>query len=180
MAKHYRRMIVHGDHLEALDVGPPWTVLWDTTDRGNGVWSVARAVSEGDALERAAHFIKLGFVVQAIKDPTGAIFMAQGTVAARFAPSEERPRRRGSSQAAQQPAANGDDTVRRVLRGLIEDMGGKPGRAVSTAVLLALLATQGIDRATFDEAVSHAESQGWLGVATDTLTLTSAGYAAAQ
>jgi hypothetical protein len=180
MAKHYRRMIVHGDHLEALDVGPPWTVLWDTTTPASGVWSVARAVSEHDALERAAHFIKLGFVVHAIKDPAGAVFMDHGAVTSRFAATEERPRRRGAAHAAPPAAPGADDTVRRVLRGLVEDLGGKPGRAVSTAVLLALLATQGIDRATFDEAVSHAESQGWLGVATDTLTLTSAGYAAAQ
>ena len=47
-------------------------------------------------------------------------------------------------------------------------------------MLLALLATQGIDRAAFDLAVSHAKSQGWLGVAAETLTLTQAGYAAAQ
>src|SRR6185437_1127335 len=118
----------------------------------NGEWSAAKAGSEQAALERAAHFVKLGFVVHAIKDPTGAVFMDQSTIAGRFAASEERPRRRAASRASAAEAPAGiDDTARRVLRGLIEDLGGKPGRAVSTPVLLALLATQGIDRAGFDQ-----------------------------
>ena len=176
MAKHYRKMIVHGDHLESVDSGPPWTILWDTKPPANGIWSAARAGSEGDALERAAHFVRLGFVVHAIKDPTGAVFLDQGAIASRFTASDEKPRRRTANRSA----ASADDSARRVLRGLVEDLGGKPGRAVSTPVLLALLATQGIDRAAFELAVLHAEEQGWLASAADTLTLTQAGYAAAM
>jgi len=90
MARHTRKMFVSGDHLNP-DTGPPWSVLWDTTARSDGHWSIARTPSETSALERAAHFLELGFVVHAIKDPAGSIVMDRQSLASRFAADHERP-----------------------------------------------------------------------------------------
>jgi len=175
MAKHYRKMIVHGDHLEAPDSGPPWTVLWDTKAPANGEWSAAKAGSEQAALERAAHFVKLGFVVHAIKDPTGAVFMDQSAISGRFAAAEEKPRRRPSERST--PSA--EQAARTILRGFVEEYRATPGRVLNASVLLALMAAQGVGPAELERAVSYAEEHGWLGVAADTLTLTQAGYTTA-
>jgi hypothetical protein len=140
---------------------------------GYGEWSAAKAASEQAALERAAHFVKLGFVVHAIKDPTGAVFMDQGAIAGRFGASEERPRR-----TRERAMAGAEQAARSILRGFIEEYRATPGRAVSSSVLLALMAAQGVGPAEFERAVSYAEEHGWLGVAADTLTLTQAGFAA--
>ena len=174
MAKHYRKMIVHGDHLEAPDAGPPWTVLWDTKPPANGEWSAAKAGSEQTALERAAHFVKLGFVVHAIKDPTGAVFMDQTAITGRFGATEDKPRRTRSERTM----ASAETAARNILRGFVEEYRATPGRALNASVLLAMMATQGVGPAEFERAVSYAEEHGWLGVAADTLTLTQAGYAA--
>src|SRR6185437_6771283 len=89
-----RKMIVRGDHLEAPETGPPWIVLWDTAARADDDWSTVRTQSESSALERAAHFVKLGFIVHAIKDPTGAVVMNAAEIAARFGAVEApKPRR---------------------------------------------------------------------------------------
>ncbi|HXQ50102.1 MAG TPA: hypothetical protein VN802_03320 [Stellaceae bacterium] len=103
MAKHYRKMIVRGDHLEAPDAGPPWTVLWETKAPAEGLWSVARAENEQAALDRAAHFVRLGFCVHAIKDPTGAVFLDQSQIVGRFGTPEERQRHQALEQAAPIP-----------------------------------------------------------------------------
>ena len=72
--KPRKKMIVSGDHIEP-DSGPCWSILWDTTLRAEGRWSTAEAKNEAAALERAAHFLKLGFAVHAINDPSGAMVM---------------------------------------------------------------------------------------------------------
>jgi hypothetical protein len=175
MAKHYRKMIVHGDHLEAPDGGPPWTVLWETKTPPDDRWSNARADTEHAAVERAAHFLKLGFVVHAIKDPSGAVFMDQGQIAQRFGANEDRPRARTRETAA--PTA--EQIARQLLRGVIEEFQAMPGRPVSLSVLRALSSSGGVGPAEFERAVTYASEQGWLGVGSETLTLTQAGYAAA-
>jgi hypothetical protein len=103
MAKHYRKMIVRGDHLEAPDAGPPWTILWETKPPPGGNWSVARAENEQAAVERATHFLKLGFCVHAVKDPTGAVFMDQGQVIGRFGSAADRRRDETLEPAATTP-----------------------------------------------------------------------------
>lgn len=176
MAKHYRKMIVHGDHLEAPDGGPPWMVLWETKAPPDDRWSAARADTEQAAVERAAHFLKLGFVVHAIKDPSGAVFMDQGQIAARFGSSEDRPRGRAREHAA----PDAEQTARQLLRGFVEEFQATPGRVLSLSVLRALSSSGGVGPAEFERAVGYASEHGWLGVASDTLTLTASGYAAAM
>jgi hypothetical protein len=175
MAKHYRKMIVRGDHLEAADIGPPWTVLWETKAPPDDRWSAARADTEQAALERAAHFVKLGFIVFAIKDPTGAIFMDQGQIVGRFGANEDRPRSRRPG--ASPPSA--EQAARQLLRSVIEEFQATPGQVSSLPALRALSASAGIGPAEFDRALDYAGEQGWIGVGTETVTLTQSGFTAA-
>jgi hypothetical protein len=62
-----------------------WTIWWDTERRpGEGRWNVASALTEAGALDRAHHFVKLGCVVHAIRNPDGIIYMDEPQVEARF------------------------------------------------------------------------------------------------
>lgn len=176
MAKHYRKMVVHGDHLEAPESGPPWIVLWDTTARPEGQWSTVRTQSEAAALERAGHFVKLGFIVHAIKDPSGQVVMDAAAIAGRFAPTPNVAERAVPGAAA--PSV--EHSARDILRGFVEDWQATPGRMLAAPTVFALLSPQGVSPAEFDRAVSYAKDHGWLGVADGTLTLTQAGYAAAR
>jgi len=175
MAKHTRKMIVHGDHLVAPDSGPPWTVLWDTSMRPDGNWSTVRTPNEGTALERAAHFVKLGFAVHAIRDPSGSVVMDAAEIARRFGPAEEAPPPRVPPREA--PLA--EQSARDILRGFVEDYRATPGRMLAATALHALLSPQGVTSTEFERAVSYAKEHGWLRAADGTLTLTQAGYAVA-
>jgi hypothetical protein len=63
-----------------------WTIWWDMRRRtGNEGWSRAIESSEEDALQRAERFLKLGFVVHAIKNPKGAVFMDEAQITGYFA-----------------------------------------------------------------------------------------------
>jgi hypothetical protein len=63
-----------------------WTIWWDMHPRvGSEGWSRAVESSEEDALQRAERFLKLGFVVYAIKDPKGVVFMDEAQIAGHFA-----------------------------------------------------------------------------------------------
>lgn len=63
-----------------------WTIWWDMRRRtGNEGWSRAIESSEEDALQRAERFLKLGFVVHAIKNPKGAVFMDEAQITGHFA-----------------------------------------------------------------------------------------------
>lgn len=63
-----------------------WTIWWDMHRRiSSEGWSRAMESSEEDALQRAKRFLKLGFVVYAIEDSDGAIFMDEAQIADHFA-----------------------------------------------------------------------------------------------
>jgi hypothetical protein len=63
-----------------------WTIWWDMHRRASSEgWSRAMESSEEDALQRTERFLKLGFVVYAIKDPNGATFMDEAQIADHFA-----------------------------------------------------------------------------------------------
>jgi hypothetical protein len=61
-----------------------WTIWWDTQKRTER-WSRAVAQTEAGALDRTQHFIKLGFFVYAIRDPSGALYLGEEDIATRFA-----------------------------------------------------------------------------------------------
>ncbi len=174
--KRYRKMIAHGDHLEAPDTGPPWTVLWHTKPPSDGRWSAATATSEQAAIERAAHFMKLGFVVHAIQDPSGAIAMDQAQMGARFGAAQEDPAKRRPKRGL--PSA--ELVARAILRRIIDKFAGTPGRVLNASVLHALSSPEDASQAEAERALSYAIDRGWLTLEGEMLTLTSAGYAAAS
>jgi hypothetical protein len=51
---------------------------------GTERWSQATETTQEGALERAERFLKLGFVVYAIRDPKGDIFMDEARLTERF------------------------------------------------------------------------------------------------
>jgi hypothetical protein len=61
-----------------------WIVWWDI-HKTTGGWSRATALTEAGALEQAQRFIKLGFFVYAIRDPSGAVYMGEEEIVTRFA-----------------------------------------------------------------------------------------------
>ena len=84
MAGYYRPN-AHVERSRPHDSGAGWTVLWETRKLSDDArWSAAPAGSEADALERAQHFLRLGFFVHAITDPLGAVVMDAAAIAGRF------------------------------------------------------------------------------------------------
>jgi len=168
-------MIVSGDHLNP-DNGPPWSVLWDTTARSDGHWSTAWTQSEATALECAAHFVKLGFVVHAIKDPTGSIVMDSQSIASRFAADNDRP----SSGPPRRSIPNPESSAIDILHGFAEDGEALPGLMVSAETLQARLSALALSPVQFCRAVDFAADRGWLRVNDNTVILTQAGCAIAS
>ena len=68
-----------------------WDIWWDTERRTEVArWNVASAQTEAGALDRAQHFLRLGCIVHAIRNPDGAIYMDEAQISARFG-AKERP-----------------------------------------------------------------------------------------
>ena len=62
-----------------------WTIWWDTKRQpADRRWSTAVAQTELGALERAAHFLRLGFIVYAIRNPDGEVVMDEAQLTERF------------------------------------------------------------------------------------------------
>jgi len=125
MTNYSRKSFVSGDHLVSAS-SMSWTVLWDTAPRPDGQWSAVRTQTEASAFESAAHFLRLGFVVHAIKDPAGRIAMNAESIAARFAQSNAaspyRPERRRSEP---------EYAALAILRNFAEDRSPIPGLMVA-------------------------------------------------
>lgn len=177
MANPQRKMLARADHLEAPSNGPPWLVLWDTAARPDGSWSTVRTQSEASALERAAHFVKLGFVVHAIKDPSGAVAMDAASIASRFGAADAEAA--SSKSAIGRPELSDEAAAREILRGFVARHHPMPGQMLATAALRSQLLPQRLNQADFERAVRFARDHAWLTVADGILTLTQAGYAAA-
>lgn len=173
MAPYLRKSVVSGDHLNAGS-GPSWTVLWETTVRPDGHWSAVRTPNEATAGESAAHFLKLGFAVHAIKDPTGAVVMDAQSIADRFgrnkAAAPAHPERRRSEP---------EYVALTMLRHFAEDRQPIAGLMVAPAQLQAQLSALALNATEFDRALSFAADRGWLIVGDGILTLTPEGCAAA-
>lgn len=178
MINTFRQITVRGDHVGIPETGPPWTVLWDTTRRTDGHWSTTHARSEAEALERAAHFVRLGFAVHAIKNPSGTVVMNAEDVACRFGPTRTPPRPAHEGE-VQREARSDEQSARDILRGFVEDHRATPGRMLAASALQALPAQQGMSQTEFELAVRYARDHGWLSVADGMLTLTQRGYAEA-
>lgn len=170
----YHKAIIYGAPLAFPERDPPWTVLWDTTARADGHWSTVHAQSEAAALERTAHFVKLGFIVHAIRNPSGIIVMDADDIARRFGPAKDAP-----PPAREREVRSAEQSARDILRGFVEDYQATPGRMLAASALGMLLSQQGVSPAEFECAVSYAKDHRWLSAAQGMLTLTQAGYAEA-
>jgi hypothetical protein len=172
--KVIRKIVVRGDHIEPTDNGPPWTVLWETRVRSNGQWSTARAGNRAAAFEQAVHFVKLGFVVDAVKDPSGIVVLNADAIARLVATNTASP-----IHIPEPTASTAERFAREILQDFIEDHKATPGRMLAASALSAPLARHGMSADEFKRAVSYAENRGWLSVVDSLLKLTQAGYAAA-
>ena len=84
----YRQSRINGFNapLPREDARMSWTIWWDMHPRsGSEGWNRAVESNEEDALLRAERFLKLGFVVYAIKNPEGVLFMDDAQILAHFA-----------------------------------------------------------------------------------------------
>jgi hypothetical protein len=72
-----------------------------------------------------------------------------------------------------------EDSARHILRLLVGHFHALPGRVLREASLVQIFASEGWDTTAFTPGRSYALEHGWLNAATDTLTLTNAGYSAA-
>lgn len=82
MAYRYKRSNLTPPTAEVTSL---WTIWWDMRRRaGMEGWSRATEPTEDEALQRTERFLKLGFIVYAIRDPRGAIFMDEAQIAERF------------------------------------------------------------------------------------------------
>ena len=82
MAYRYKRSNLTPPSAEVTSL---WTIWWDMRRRaGTEGWSRATEPTEDEALLRTERFLKLGFIVYAIRDPRGAIFMDEAQIAEHF------------------------------------------------------------------------------------------------
>jgi hypothetical protein len=66
-----------------------WTIWWDMhRHAGAERWNRATEATESEALERAQRFLRLGFVVYAIRDPQGTMFMDEAQIRQRLGLAE--------------------------------------------------------------------------------------------
>ncbi len=72
-----------------------------------------------------------------------------------------------------------EQSARHILRLIVGHFHGMPGRVLREASLQRILSSDGWNPEGYDPGRSFALEHGWLSAATDTLTLTFAGYTAA-
>ena len=66
-----------------------WTIFWDMRRHpGTERWNRAIEATKAESLERAQRFLKLGFVVYAIRDPVGTMVMDEAQIRERFGLAE--------------------------------------------------------------------------------------------
>ena len=167
-----KKMLVSGDHV-ASDTGLRWSVLWDTAARPEARWSTAEAKTETEALERAAHFRRLGFAVHAINDPSGVMVLDSAAIEARLHPRTDEPPRPLSERSLPSTEQASLDLLRHVVTQ------NDAGRTLTAGSVRTRLLLQGMSEAEFERVLSFARGQGWLDITSGTLALTQAGYAVA-
>jgi hypothetical protein len=173
MAHYSRKSVVSGDHLNSSS-GPPWIVLWETSARSDDQWSVVRTPTEASALESAAHFLKLGFVVHAIKDPAGKVVMDASSIEARFA-----QRNAGAPAIPERRRSEPEYAALAIVRNFAEDRSPIPGLMVALTVLHSRLSALALTATEFERAMSFGADRGWLTIGDGVLTLTREGCAVA-
>jgi len=172
VVKQLKKIMVSGDHI-ASDTGQRWSVLWDTILRPEGQWSTAEAKTETEALERAAHFRKLGFAVHAINDPSGVMVMDAAAIEGRLVLATDEPPRR----LPERSPPSTEQSCLDLLRGFVKEHDA--GQTLTTGSVRTRLLVQGMSGSEFERVLSFAKGQGWLEITNGTLALTQTGYAVA-
>jgi hypothetical protein len=72
-----------------------------------------------------------------------------------------------------------EQCARHILRLIVGHFHGQPGRVLTDASLLRIFSSDGWKAAGYQLGLLHAVEHGWVSAASDTLTLTTAGFAAA-
>lgn len=170
--KQLKKILVSGDHV-ASDTGLRWSVLWDTAGRPEGRWSAAEAKTEAEALERAAHFRRLGFAVHAINDPSGIMVMDSAAIEARLHPPADEPPR----LLPERSLPSTEQACLDLLRHVVTEHNA--GQTLTAGSVRNRLLSQGMSEAEFEQVLSFARGQGWLDITNGTLTLTQTGQAVA-
>jgi hypothetical protein len=76
---------LHALPRETADSGERWRIIWDTKRRGAGDGrNTALEKFEADALGRARHLLRMGFVVYEIRAPQGTLFLGETAIKARL------------------------------------------------------------------------------------------------
>ena len=79
----YRRLFTLAPEY---DTGKRWIISWETRRPESGIWSEAVEKSETEAIERAKHLLRLGFIVFQITGPAGAVFLTEAEITERLQP----------------------------------------------------------------------------------------------
>jgi hypothetical protein len=86
-----RRSSSNWHHLSAreFDSGKRWTIIWDVA-RKQGIEGRSTALEkfEASALDRAQQFLRMGFIVYEIREPSGSVFLEEAGVRQRFGYAE--------------------------------------------------------------------------------------------
>lgn len=86
------------------DTGERWVIFWETRRPESGNWSEAIEKSQADAIERAKHLLRLGFIVFQITGPANGIFMTEEEIVQRLQSSPAAKKRRNPSDEPPPPA----------------------------------------------------------------------------
>ena len=81
------RSTMSWQHLSASegDDGKRWRVIWDTTRRAeNELRNTAVEKTKSDALDRARHLLRMGFIVYEIRDPSEGVFLDEPSIRAQL------------------------------------------------------------------------------------------------
>ena len=172
MVKQLKKKMLISGNYSAPDTGLRWSVLWDTTQRPEGRWSTAEAKTETEALERAAHFRRLGFSVHAINDPSGVMVMDSAAIEARLHPRIVEP---PPEVLPERPLPSTEQACLDLLRYLVRQYDA--GEVLTAGSVRNRLILQGVSEAEVERILSFAKDQGWLQITDGMLTLSHMGYA---
>ena len=79
--KNWHRLSIQ----QAEEAGARWTVIWDTKRRdATHDRNTAVEKSQGAALDRARHLLRMDFIVYEIRDPDGAVALEEAAIKQRF------------------------------------------------------------------------------------------------
>ena len=75
----------HRLSVQQAEAGERWSVIWDTKRRAaTDSRNTAVEKSQGAALDRARHLLRMEFIVYEIRDPDGTVVLEEAAIKQRF------------------------------------------------------------------------------------------------